>query len=676
MKRTVGCARAQLVETGKVRRCLWLALLACAFAGCSDDAAAPKASRADAATADAADVAGTTDTSGAGSDASQALDTVGAADQTDAAASSDSASATDAIAVTDAVEATDAAAQADAPAPVDTVPVDTVPVDTVPADTAIADAGCPPVETYSYTCDPAVPATCPGGACVFGVCIGPQLDPTRWDACGNGSCEACETGCPADCGPAFTAGSGKQYTGDKTITVWVHGFSNQGPDKLKQLTYGSDKGCGDVLGMIQQFGVARPCGTDAGKGKDPNQLIAVEYYGENPPGWMTQQEIAEVEQYPFSGGPLGLQRYALITAKFARYKMEQSGATHVQFACHSMGCLITRQLIETDLEGLASSGKIVRWFTSTGVVAGARLSRLFNNDTVQQASKTIGLELSDFILMNPDYVWDTTAVWDHKLHEANNPHFGGVLMHHVGATDPKIAQALNIQLLDLLGGGNEANDGIMYTDDMYFHDQAEQVAFKALSGEAVRPGLTLVHADHMTCPETEPTGVLATAALFHRRKVEIKLAKLELKNDLEKDNLLDFSQEGDAPAEVSVEVGVRFNPYIKDTFGKNVLVHDSRLAQRTAPLWQQTQGTTSQPGTVLFQGPVFDQMTSLNLQVAVVEVDNYPAKKILENIGDPSDDLVTWQGAVPLTDGHTWTATSANAVATFAVRVFEMYSAQ
>jgi hypothetical protein len=648
---------------------VWLGL----WSGCSDDAPPPDPKAVDsAATADttaATDVVVATDSllaDGGTTDVAAVTDAIEPAEVEDTGVGSDTAgqtdatTKTDAVAATDVVAATDAAATSDASAGSD-------------AD-GVADAGgCPPPSSYDYTCDAKIPSTCPGGTCLLGLCIGPQLDPKRWDGCGNGSCEPCETGCPADCGPAVAVAPGQQYSGDKTITVWVHGFSNQGPDKLKQLTYGSVKGCGDVFGMMQAYGINRPCGDSKNGETDPTQLVAVEYYGEQPPAWMTAADIAEVEKYPFSGGPLGLQRYALITAKFAKWRMALSGATHVQFACHSMGCLVTRQLIETDLEGLGSQGKIVRWFTSTGVIAGAKLSRLFNNDTVQQTSTSIGLEVSDFILMNPDYVWDTTAVWDHKLHEANNPLFQGVLMHHVGATDPKIAEALNIQLLDLLGGGNEPNDGIMYTEDMYFWNQADSVAFKAVGGEAVRPGLTLVNVDHMTCPETEATGLLATAALFHQRKVEVKLVSFKLLNDLEKDNLLDFSQEGNAPAEVALEIAARFNPYVKKTWDKNVLVHDSRLATRTAPLWEQSQGQTLQPNAVVFQGPVLDEMKEMWLSVQLVEVDQYGPKQILENIGDPSDELLGFTGEVPLVDGHTWTVKNANGEATFAVRVWQLY---
>ncbi|MSQ83043.1 MAG: hypothetical protein EXR77_09035 [Myxococcales bacterium] len=567
-----------------------------------------------------------------------------------------------------------------------TTDLDVTPAIDAAADaTSVTDAGtasdsaddasptCAKTPQYSYTCDAKKPGTCPGGACLFGLCIGPKLDPTRWDHCGDGVCEPCEPNCPVDCGPTPVLTGSKQYTGAKTLTVWLHGFSNQGADKLAKLTYGEVKGCGDVLQTMQNFGVQRPCGDLPATQNDPNQLISVEYYGSVPAPWLTKQDIAEVDQYPFSGGPTGLQRYARIVAKFTKWRMATAGATHVQFACHSMGCLIVRQLIENDEEKLASTQKIVRWSTATGVVAGAKLSRLFNNPAVQQGAVQLGLELSDFILMNPDYVWDITVAWDHKLHEANNPLLQGILIHHVGATKPQIAQAFNIALLDVLGGGNEPNDGIMYTEDMHFWQQDPKIAAKSTAGDPVPPSLTLVNVDHMTCPSTEAAGLLATAALFHSRKVQVRLTSFQLLDDHEKANLLDSSEHGLPPAEVVVEAAVRYNPFVLTTFNKDVLVHDDRMATRTAPLWSQAQGETKVLNQLVFQAPVLDGMKELAMALTLVESDYYPKFKVTEWAFDSSDELVAFVGSVPLQDGHTFEAKSKYGVAKFLVRVHQMY---
>ena len=536
-------------------------------------------------------------------------------------------------------------------------------------------AGCTPKAPFDYKCDMAVPATCPGGACLLGLCIGPKLDPNRWDNCGNGICEPCETGCPVDCSEPPTMTGAKDYTGDKTITLWVHGFSNQGKDKLAALTYGAVKGCSDVQQSMQSFGVTRVCGDTPATETDPNQLIAVEYYGANPPAWMTAQDIADVDKYPYSGGPEGLQRYATIVAKFIKYRMAMTGATHVQIGCHSMGCLITRQMIENDYEKVASSNLLVRWFTTSGVIDGAELARLFDNPALHDGAKALGLEVSDFILMNPDYVWDTTAAWDHKVYQANNPLLKGIAIHHIGATDPAIKQALNIKLMDIINPDDEPNDGIMLTRDEHFHNQIASNQFVTKSGDKILPTFSLVHADHMNCPGTEAAGLTATAALFHKRKVIVRLTNIELLKDRESHALIPGTdgENGTPPAEIIVESEVRFNPYVLTTFGKDVLVHDDKLTYRTPVMWSQEQGKTFQPNLSVFEGPVLDQMTDMRMDLVALEVDWYPHYKVAEWAFNTDSTLVEFHGQVPLTDGATFTANNGYAKCTFTVRVYDLY---
>ncbi len=530
---------------------------------------------------------------------------------------------------------------------------------TAGGDTADAsgDAGgnCTATTAFDYACDAAKPSTCPGGICAFNFCIGPKLDADRWKDCGDGVCGACETaaGCPADCGAAPTLSGSKVYDGAKTITVWVHGFTNKKPDEVKKTTYGAVKGCGDLLENLALFGVKRPCGSGAEVEKSPQHMVAVEYYGGVAPSWMTPQDIADVEAYPYDQGAKGLERYARIVAKFARWRMQLSGATHVQFACHSMGCLITRHLIERDLENLASKQQIVRWATNTGVIAGARLARLYDNPAIQQGATAIGLELSDFVLMNPDHVMDVTAAWDHALYQANNPLFQGIWMHHSVATNPKIQQALGIQLLDLNNPGDEPNDGIMYSLDQYFWAQKASGVSKTNKGVALPSTRSYAYFDHMANPESLAAAVVSTAALFHKRKVRVVLEELELYDDLEADGPFDLKNQGPPPAEVAFEVAVRYDPWLETTFGKDVLVSEQRIAHRSAEVVVAEQGKVLKPELVLFAGPVFDAQPSISLDVQVLEADWYPRFGVAEWPLDIHELLLAVKDVRPLKD-HTF----------------------
>ncbi len=641
-----------------------LAVLLGLATACSDDAASAEADGvADAASGSDSAIVSDADST-AGSDADETLEP-GADSVADSVTGSDAVSAAETM--TDADEAaetvSDAAPEADTAS--DGAPQSDTSVDAASAADGAADgdlaldsadaAGCPAVVPFTYLCtgDPLV--SCPGGACMLGMCIGPKLDPDRWKDCGDGTCAACELAsqCPADCGAPPKITGTPLWDDPKTITVWVHGFSNNSGDSLDKAVYGSDKGCGGLIGTMTAFGVDRPCGDTVAGASAPNHLIGVEYYGKQPAAWLSPADVAEIDQFPYDGGPTGLPRYALITAKFIAHKMAVSGAQHVNLVCHSMGCLVSRHLIEHDLEALASSAKIVRWSTTTGVIAGARLARLFDNPTIQQGATTLGLELNDFVIMNPDLVQDTTAAWDHKLYAGNNPLFGHVLIHHTAATDPKIAQALNVQLLDLNNPGDEPNDGIMYTLDQFFHTQAADAAFVTPAGQTLPSTHSFVHVDHMACPGTEAAALLAAAGLFHSRKVVVELVEFELFDDKEKNDLFDFGDNGMPPAELVVEVEIRFDPYVQQTFGKTVLVHEAKLAHRSVEMWTQAEGTTTAPDQVVFAGPVFDAMTAMHAIVTVQEVDWYQRFNVVELGGllNVSKDVVGFAGALPLQDG-------------------------
>lgn len=536
---------------------------------------------------------------------------------------------------------------------------------------------CPPPEPYDYSCTMGDESTCPAGLCVFGLCLAPVVDQDRWDTCGNGVCDACETAekCPADCLESLPMTGEREYDNDTTITVWLHGFSNKS-GRMEDMVYGEARSCG-TLANILQYGPDRPCGNTAETLTAPNQAIAVEYYGGVPADWLTPEDIEEIEFYPYDDGPHALTRYALVVGKFIRHRLELTGATHVNIACHSMGCLIARYVIENNVENLSAERRFVRWVSSAGVIAGARLARLYDNPTVQSTAPLLGLELSDFVLMNPDWVRDVAAWWDHRLHEGNNPYFGGMLIHHAGATDPRISQALNVQLLDLNNPDDEPNDGIMYTFDQFFHRQSEEASLHTPSGEVLQATRNFVYVDHMGLPRTDAFHLLASAALFHRRKVIVTLEEITLLNDREFRVPDRWREGGSSPAEVSVEVEVRYNPYVQETFGRNVLLHDEKIHHRSADLFTMAEGQTKQPKQVLYSGPIFDAMTSMHLVANVREVDWYPRFDVREILPplrpeDGSDRLVHFSGQIPL-ENHTFTRESDYAKVTFGVKVVDLY---
>jgi len=550
--------------------------------------------------------------------------------------------------------------------------IDDISIKDIGVEDSYTDIACKETKEFDYNCEPDKPETCPKGLCILKQCIAPELDPYRWSECGDGSCSVCEdsTQCPADCREPYQFKNEKIYDGSNTITVWVHGFYNKKPEDIKKMVYGKDRGCSDIEKRIKYFGIDRLCSNESGGSNSPTQFTSVEYYGAVPAEYLTQKDIDEIEQYPYDTNA-ALHRYALIVAKFIKYKLSKTGASHINLACHSMGCLISRYMIENDIENLATENRIVRWFTSAGVVAGARLAKLYDNPTVQDTANLIGLELSDFVVMHPDFVMDYAARWDHKLYEGNSPLFKGVYITHFAATDPKIKDAMNIALLDLNNPGDEPNDGIMYTLDEYFHSQKDTGAFFTPAGRKLEASHSYYYVDHMTLPDTDSAAILATAGLFHKRRVTITLKDVLLKNDRENHSLFD-GEHGKSPAEISPQIEVRYNPYIKTRYGIDTSVHFTSVEHRSADLFVMNQDEEKSIDLKLFDGPVFDGMDKLYLSIKLLEIDYYPRFNIKEWSFDIHQELASYNGYVDLRD-NSFTIENNNIKATISIEVLDIY---
>ena len=541
------------------------------------------------------------------------------------------------------------------------------PGDAEEADGATGDTpevDCTGPQPFSYQCELTEPDTCPGGICAYKLCLGPKLDPLRWAACGDQACSACENAfdCPVDCAQP-TLPQAPDLDAPNTLTVWVHGFGFKAFDALDGMVYGSERGCEQFLAVLGDYGVDRPCADTPEGALAPDQLTAPEYYGGVPADWLTPADVAELDALPYDG-PDALERYARIVAKFLRWKLASTGATAVNLACHSMGCLVSRVLLERDLEGLVSSGLIARWFTFSGALAGARFARLYDNPTVQQYADLVHMSQADYVILNPDFVVDRGAWWDHRPFEGNSPNYHRIFVQHLAGTSPHMSNLLGLSLADLVNPGVLPDDGVLFSDDMYFHAQSAAGAFRTKDGQAVPSSVAFVNYEHEYMTYADTTGMLGAAAFFHHRKVLITLRDVEVIDDLE--GFPDL-----APAEVALESEVRY-PYVLATYGKDVRAGETRVDQRSAPLWQQEQGTVKMAGQTVFGGPVFDGMQTVQLDLRLVEVDSYATYGVLEIPFKDPETMAEFHDEVPLTD-HEFTFEGPALRATVRVKVVTLY---
>ncbi|MCB9681957.1 MAG: hypothetical protein H6733_10855 [Alphaproteobacteria bacterium] len=425
-----------------------------------------------------------------------------------------------------------------------------------------------------------------------------------------------DDGLPAYPGPA-------DYDPNHTITVHLHGFilglePDTGP-------YGYRTGGGPIADGLRRY-ADLPSYTDGLDG--PDHVEGTHYYGIEPPDTFTADEIARVEALQ------GVPRYAEIIAIQARHALDDApDATGINLTCHSMGCLVSRYLIEHDVEGLVSDGAIKRWVTYAGVVSGAGLATQFGWSTSYLSA--LGIDPIDIEHMG--YPWvEANVAWNGMRRQADNTAFHGILVHHVLADDPLLdADFAALPLLDLSNPAERANDGIMWTDDEAFLSVSPRARFVTDEGQDVLPTATFVHVDHFAAREHVGAHLVGAAALVGTRRFEVVVSSL------------DVGDVGETDSEIAFETTVRW-PDADQRFGVDAVIDERTIAHRVAPVVP-VHGTSAQPGLVLHSAMVFDEDTAVELALTVREVDRYPFVGIRE--GGPNDVLGTDVLTLPIEDG-------------------------
>jgi hypothetical protein len=438
------------------------------------------------------------------------------------------------------------------------------------------------------------------------------------------------------------------------VTVHVHGWDLPGATKTTDV--GDDHSGGSAVDGMRKFS-GLPSGMDSPTA--PNQLIATEYYGATFPSYYSAADVAEVTAQK------GIPRYALIVGKYARHVMSRSGAQAVNLTCHSMGCEISRYLIENDVEHLVSDGKLRRWVSFAGVVNGATLADLDGGKQLDKIAALLGLDLVDVADMNRTWVQQYVAVYDHQRTAGNNPNFAGILVHHIESTNPHMSKAIGIPLMDVFGYGNVPNDGVLLDDEMYLHSQADAAKWVTPSGDLVSVSQSHHFADHFTITDQAGAQAIAAAALTGKRRARITLTGVTLLKDHES-GILDKP-----PAEVVVESQIKY-PYVTAIDPSDPLLDEVTMARRNAPMFRMNKGETTAPNLVVFDGPVFDAQTSVKVDINLLETDYYPAAGVNENALSKNAPLGELAQELPLMDGD-YSVSTADARFTIHVQVESLY---
>jgi hypothetical protein len=409
----------------------------------------------------------------------------------------------------------------------------------------------------------------------------------------------------------------------KTVTIYVHGYNTQG--YKREGVYG-EVSYDSVLDKFVDF-TGLPIFQNYDKDSFTNVLAITPYYGNQPPSYYTEQDIKDIDQVTQTYGG-GIPRYATIIAKFAKHIMNESGADKVNIISASMGSLVTRWLIEKDIEGLSSSKKIDKWVSIEGVIKGNyALSKDFFLDLVgNYFEKSVDTN-------HMSYDWVSANL------SQNNPYYNDIRIGQISGTD---SETDSIGLNFLLVSKFRPNDGYQLLRDTYFDD-------KNLTH-------TLFHVDHLGIKQKDGAYVNVASFLESDRRVKITLVDVTVDDIHEHINkLLNKNAEIVFTSEVfSPQAQERWN--IVEPISERVYSGGSLKVHK-----YKDDGETRAVNQVIFDDYVLNGEKNLKIDMQSFEIDRSSKYNINElnsntrtNLGEVTVDVPLKNGIYEIISDDEW----------------------
>jgi len=436
---------------------------------------------------------------------------------------------------------------------------------------------------------------------------------------------------PSSAGSAGALGA--RFDTARTVTVVVGGFDPQGASATGP--FGIDRI--DAISRQVAAMASLPLGDAAPLAQD--QLTSLDFYGSVPPPYYSAQDVAEV-----AAAQRGVPRYAWIVAKFAREVLARSGARHVNLVAASLGGMITRYLIERDLEGLASGGRIARWVTIESTVGGVWAA----SQPLMAAFLATQMDPTDGLTLSYDFARRTFGTPDPR--RSVSPYFADILVGHQlsGRPDPEIIAVASLMPCD----------GTLLVRDQWIHE------YDARRAQG-RPGAATVHTDTSHLSARNDVGLFGDVANFLRssRRVTVRLVSATLLRAAE--------DPGHGECEVAFEARVR-SPEALREWGHAGEIAASRAPNGTAPLVRMQPAAPAACDHVLFDWPVAPGERSLELSLTAHEENFNPFYNVYEALLDPRRRLDEAHVSIPVatTGRATYVATTPSFEATLEVEVF------
>lgn len=421
-------------------------------------------------------------------------------------------------------------------------------------------------------------------------------------------------------GPLAAQGT---YDPSCVATIFIDGIDGDGPDQTG--VFGVDI----QNDLVDEFACLLGTQTGVNSPTARNQITLCDYYGDESPTYYSAADnatLSAIDSQYGGGGP----RYAFIVGRFARRVMERSGAKQVNLLAGSMGALVGRWIIEHDVEGLASGGKIARYLTVEGIVCGNWAADKYD-DYPDLADLMDDLDQPTIDIEHIAYDWVETNLRDPR-HEQASPFYANILVAHTVMTD----DSLNNHLLTAFA--REANDGLQLVEDAYFRS-----TLPAALHNGQPPATAYLYATHYSSKDHPGLRAAAVAAMEGRRRVRLTLERAEID---------DYDQEiwEGSDLEIVFECKV-WSPEAARRFSITDEIAERGFDGRDSPLEEMEEDQEETLNWLCYDGFLLPGETQLTVRMRPVEVDfdERLIYDVFEYPADPTDTLSKWQQAVDVT---------------------------
>jgi hypothetical protein len=438
---------------------------------------------------------------------------------------------------------------------------------------------------------------------------------------------------------------------NRTATIFVHGFELTGADRHG--VFGDD--FSDALAESVATMAGLPVPREPTGPMPINVVAGTTYYGDTTPPYYTDADRAELDRITAEWGG-GVPRYAFIVARHARRVLERSGADQVNIVSVSFGSLITRWIIEKDVCGLAGEGRIARWLTAEGLIAGNWV-----------ASHADLVSLLSIVAPEPIDVDHMAYGWvETYLHAprkvADDPRYATILIGQLASTDDGRNQAA-LRAAMLLYDEYMPNDGTQALPDAVFGEVAPASRFAGRM-----PTLSVFHADHVGIKSVRGAWARGATFVTASRRVTVTMTAARVANLREpQDPYWNWT-----PAEILFESRV-YSPAALARWSITEPL-SAWVKEGAAPPLRRyhTSGESQSFQQVLFDDLVLPEESALTLDLRATEVDYDPRYGVFETWQTPYyDDLGGGTLAVSALEPRSYTFAVPDWSCEIAVQVFD-----